>query len=174
MQNYIFLDTETTGVGETAELLSIAIVDAEGNVLLDTYVTPVLTKEWPEAMKVNNITPEFIFGGNFPTIEALTPTIVDIITEHTIVMYGADFDSRFISKAIEIAQPQVLCCMERYSEYMGVWDEEKKRMKRHKLINAAEKSQHQWTDTPHGALADALATRAVWQFLEDNGHIIIL
>lgn len=174
MQNYIFLDTETTGIGENAELLSIAIIDNKGKVLLDTYVTPVATTEWPEAMKVNNLTPAFIFGGNFPTTAELIPVIANILKRKTVVMYGADFDSRFIADALQISKAKTACCMSRFSEYMGVWDEKRCIWKRHRLTIAAELVGHEWTDTPHGALADALATRAVWNFLEENGHVQVL
>lgn len=56
----IFADTETTGTGDDAEILEIAITDELGNVLLYTYITP--TREWPSAQARNNISPEFIFA----------------------------------------------------------------------------------------------------------------
>lgn len=174
MQKYRILDTETTGVDENAEMLSIAIVDQKGKVLLDTYVTPILAKEWPNAEKVNGITPKFIFEGNFPTLSELTPTIAKILKNQEVIMYGADFDSRFIADALAISKSKVLCCMYHFSEYMGEWDEKRNDTKRHKLIKAAELVGHTWTDTPHGALADALATLSVWKFLIESGHTIIL
>jgi len=37
---YLYLDTETTGLDEKAEIIEIAILDVAGNVLLDSLVKP--------------------------------------------------------------------------------------------------------------------------------------
>ncbi|MEI7585557.1 3'-5' exonuclease [Runella sp.] len=169
-----FIDTETTGIQNDDEMLSIAIIDQDGNVLLDTYVTPTAKEEWPRAMQINGITPEFIFTGNFPTLEALTPVIAEILESNRVVMYGADFDSRFIADALTIANPVVEDCMTRFSEYMGIWDEKKGIWKRHKLTAAAEWVGYEWIHEPHGALADALATRAVWAFLDNQRKTVFI
>ncbi|MCW3664158.1 3'-5' exonuclease, partial [Burkholderia cenocepacia] len=40
MTNFILLDTETTGLDESAEIVEIAVIDDAGNVLLNTLVKP--------------------------------------------------------------------------------------------------------------------------------------
>ncbi|AYQ31466.1 3'-5' exonuclease [Runella sp. SP2] len=175
MQKYCILDTETTGTSESSELLSIAIINQNGKTLLDTYVTPTKEKEWPNATKINGITPKFIFEGNFPTLETLNPSIVTVLKQYkNVVMYGADYDSRFIESALSIAKPKVHCCMARFSQYMGIWDETRGIWKRHKLTYAAELVGHDWTGSPHGALSDAQATLSVWNYLESTGAAIVL
>lgn len=54
----IFLDTETTGVDTIEdEILQLAIVDADGNVLLNEYYKPQRHESWPKAERVNHISP---------------------------------------------------------------------------------------------------------------------
>ncbi|GAB2780229.1 exonuclease domain-containing protein [Rhabdobacter roseus] len=165
---YLVLDTETTGVTPEDEALSIAIVDQDGQVILDTYIRPERHTEWPKAMETNGITPEFIFQGTFPTMADLTPVLEVLLQGQRVVMYGADFDTRFLPIS-SLEGSEVICCMNRFSEYMGVPDPKRPgEWKRHKLILAAEHVRYEWIGTPHGALADALATLAVWRFLELN------
>jgi len=39
-QNYLILDTETTGLGEKDVIIQMALIDLDGNVLLDSLVKP--------------------------------------------------------------------------------------------------------------------------------------
>ena len=42
MANFVFLDTETTGLDDDAELVEIAVVDATGAVLFESYCRPTV------------------------------------------------------------------------------------------------------------------------------------
>nr|AAB81660.1 putative [Escherichia phage N15] len=57
--DYLLIDTETTGLGEYAEIIEIAIINMRGEVLLDTLVKP--TKPIPpEVTEINHITNEMV------------------------------------------------------------------------------------------------------------------
>lgn len=58
-KNKIYIvDTETTGIKNYDEVLSVSIVDIEGNTLFDELVRPVHRKSWPKAQKINGISPD--------------------------------------------------------------------------------------------------------------------
>lgn len=58
-----FLDTETTGLDcATDEVIQLAIVSHDGTVAYSGYFKPVRAVEWPDAEKVNNISPSMLEG----------------------------------------------------------------------------------------------------------------
>lgn len=60
-QKIICLDCETTGLDPTEdEILSLSIVDWDGNVLLDRRYKPERKTEWPDAQRVNGISPRAV------------------------------------------------------------------------------------------------------------------
>lgn len=168
--NMIYIDTETTGTTDTDEILSIAIVDDEGTILLDTYLTPDSIREWPRAQERNRITPEFIFNGGFPTAADIEEQVRKIISKDDIVCYNADFDLPFIER---VWYPEGLrdefCCMLAFAIYRGepsTKAHHKAGFRTWKLAEAAEYTGFHWQGKPHGALADALACRHVWLWLD--------
>ena len=64
-KNYIYVDTETTGLHEDDELLSISILDDQDICLFDSLIRPVTKTSWTEAMQVNGISPDMV--KNAPT-----------------------------------------------------------------------------------------------------------
>ena len=57
--DYVFVDTETTGLNhETDEILSVSVIDDEGICLFHSLIRPQHTVEWSEAEKVNGISGE--------------------------------------------------------------------------------------------------------------------
>jgi DNA polymerase-3 subunit epsilon len=176
MQKYLFFDTETTGVTDTDEILEIAIIDQDGNVLLDTYVTPERHTCWDSAMQTNKITPEFIFAGNFPKIGDLTEQITQILAGQEVVTYGMEFDAAMLeNNGIDLrSMASVHCAMNR----MAIWNGEPSRKPYHKtgyrslnLGVAADLAGYTWEGPAHKALSDARAAKAVWEFLDEQGPV---
>jgi DNA polymerase III subunit epsilon len=62
------------------------------------------------------------------------------------------------------------CCMVAFATYLGVHDK-RGRLKWHKLEAAANHVGYEWQGRKHSALADALATRAVWHYLKKEKAI---
>ena len=57
----VVVDTETTDrYPESAELLQVSLVSGTGRVLFNKYVKPVFDVEWPDAQRVNHISPRMV------------------------------------------------------------------------------------------------------------------
>jgi len=54
LADLVFLDTETTGLGDNAQAIEIAIVDADGAVIFESYCRPTVPVE-PGAQAIHNI-----------------------------------------------------------------------------------------------------------------------
>lgn len=167
---YLILDTETTGLDTTSEILEIAIIDSDGNILLDTYVTPARSQMWPSAEYIHRITPNFIFCGNFPTMGMLKEELNKILDFNNVVIYNAAYDSKFLKSELELST--VHCAMNAFAEYLGEWDHKRNQYKWQKLTTAAEHAGHVWDKKPHSALGDCFATLSVMKFLESKGRSI--
>ena len=172
----IFADTESTGITANDELLSIAIVSEMGQTLLDTYLTPSRIREWPKAQQRNNISPEFIFSGHFPTADLIRNQVRSLLQEDYLVLYNVNFDRPLIErtwyKPGEGGLENVHCCMNRFARYRGFPATKPYHTtgyKTWKLTEAAEYTGFVWPGRPHSALSDALATAHVWQWLDAKG-----
>lgn len=163
----VYLDTETTGLhgGAGDQIVEIAIINDLGEVLINSLLKPTKLKKWPEAQKIHGITPESV--AKAPTLKKLMPAILKAIKDETVVIYNANFDTKFFP-AGTFDNSEVECCMERYAEHIGDWNDYHENYRWHKLIAAARHVGHVWSGDAHRALADTLATRSVWQFLEDQ------
>lgn len=146
----ICFDTETTGLDDAKdEILSIAIIDANGNTLLSSFVRPMHHRRWPDAERINHISPKMV--ADAPTMEELKPQIQDIFDQaEYIVGYNVWFDLGFLeSSGIHVKEKNVIDVMRQYSG-KGRWQ---------KLTVCAEDLGYSWgEDVAHGSLADAKAT----------------
>lgn len=156
----LFLDTETTGlnpgVGDT--IVEVAIVDALGRTLIETLVNPRLPIP-SQASMVHGIWDEMV--RTKPTLQQVLPRIREIISGEQVVIYNAKFDTPFFPDRLRQAKT-ISCAMRRFADTLGgPW---------RKLEVAARHVGHRWTGDAHRALADALACRTVWLWLERQGR----
>lgn len=56
----ICIDLETTGLGDTAEILQCSVVNARGDVIFNRHFCPENVKEWPDAERINGISPRSV------------------------------------------------------------------------------------------------------------------
>ncbi len=155
----LFLDTETTGFSPGAgdTIVEVAIVDGLGLPIIDTLVDPRRPIPW-RATDVHGITDDMVRGK--PTLDKLLPQIREIIAGEEVVIYNAAFDKPFFPDRLRQAS-KVSCAMVRFADTLGGrW---------RKLEVAAQHVDHRWTGDAHRALADALACRTVWQWLDGQG-----
>lgn len=156
----LYLDTETTGLSPSAgdTIVEVAIVDDLGRVVIDTLVNP--RRPIPrQATNVHGISDDMVLGK--PTLGELLPRIREVIAGEQVVIYNAQFDTPFFPGQLRQAR-MVSCAMTRFAEELGgSW---------RKLEVAARHVRHRWTGDAHRALADALACRAVWLWLENRGR----
>ena len=60
LEKILVFDTETTGFRSDDEVLTLAVVDGAGKTVVDGMYAPVSKKEWPDAEKVNRISPAMV------------------------------------------------------------------------------------------------------------------
>lgn len=164
----IYLDTETTGLNPAHdELLEVAAID-DGDVVFHSLVRPTRLTEWPEAELIHGIRPSDV--QNAPTLGELLPELAQVLlSAEALVVYNAPFDLAFLPADLRNSvEPATLCAMEAFALHVGQWDARREAFRWHKLAAASSIAEHFWTGSQHRAVADAVATRAVWKWLQQQ------
>lgn len=165
--NALILDTETTGLGDDAEVVELAVIDCAGAVLLDTLVRP--SGPVPaEAAAIHGITDAMLAGA--PTWSEIHARFCGLVEGRQVVIYSREFDVRVINQTARrygLQAPQgfdlaldgsaVHCAMQAYAEFYGAWSAEKGRYRWQKLSTAAQQQGVTVTNA-HRALGDCLMT----------------
>lgn len=164
----LFLDTETTGLGNEAEIIDLAVVDSSGAVLIDTLIAPV--RPIPaETTRVHGIVDNDV--RNAPVWAEVYPLVAELLRGRPIVVYNAAFDRRMMTACctaagFEIEEREWHCAMLHYARYAGVRSSHKSnRFRLHKLGDAL--AGFGLPAGSHRALSDALACRSLVQALAD-------
>jgi len=159
----IFLDTETTGLDERAEIVEIAIVDCNGRVLLDTLVKPV--EPIPaDATRIHGISNRMV--ATAPGWDRIAPQVNRLLARAgRVVIYNADFDTRIMRQCnarYRLPDPQAdwHCAMRHYAAYAGIIHQRYGGYRWHKLGDAAARFGHTG-QLQHRALSDTLLCRLV-------------
>ena len=167
-QNYIILDTETTGL-KNAEICQIAIIKYTGEILLDTLVQP--TKPIPhEAWRIHGISDDAVSGA--PTWASVAPEVRAILSGHNdLVVYNANFDRSMLYSSDNHAgvghttwRELIVwhCAMEAYAELYAHWCQRRQSWKWQTLTNAAVQMSLD-INNAHSALGDCQTTLALIQ-----------
>lgn len=163
---YVVLDTETTGLGPTAEACQIAIIDHNGHILLNSLVKPSKPIP-PDAIRIHGITNEKV--ADAPAIASLAPELLRITYHKTVIIYNADYDIAILKQSLlaaglgpswaRLSHDIVgwICAMKAYSEHYAEWDDYHGNWAWHKLTVAAGREGLPITDA-HSALGDCLMT----------------
>lgn len=164
LANYpIFLDTETTGLHRDAEIVEIAIVDMEGEVLFESLVKPRHPIP-PDAEQIHHINDAMV--AKAPPWPFIWSEVLNILKNHQIGIYNADFDLRMIKNSLKMYQmdwngfANTHCIMKLYSQYQGEWNPKYRAYRFHSLEKAARQCKITIENT-HRAREDALLARAV-------------
>lgn len=103
--DWVILDTETTGLDGNAEIIEIAIITREGEILLNELIKP-----WqpipPEATRIHGISYEAV--ATRPSFVKVMPRLGDVLRRHKrIITYNADFDRRMLLQTAEKSHIQL-------------------------------------------------------------------
>jgi DNA polymerase-3 subunit epsilon len=168
--DFVVLDTETTGLKRPAEIVQIAIIDSRGKTLIDTLVHPV--NPIPEAAAaIHHITDEDVKYK--PSWAHITLDLQHMLKGRNVVVYNAVFDRQMMHLSAEAAHlPKVewkalatfRCAMEAYAEFYGSWNEHFQTYTWQSLTNAMRQQRLPMTDA-HTALGDCVATLALVQHM---------
>lgn len=163
----LFFDLELTGFYDHDEILSVTIIDATGNVILDTLVRPIKKKKWKNTEKIHGITPDMV--SNSPTMEELTPTIRTIFDRaDAIIAYGVSTDYSHIKYIYDTAEERealhqkVRCCANEYVRYIA---EHRPDLSHASLTDAMSCFHIAWDGIAHTSTADTFACMKVWEVL---------
>jgi DNA polymerase III epsilon subunit-like protein len=142
----VVLDTETTGLHDGARIVEIAVLDAEGTVLLESLVNPSVPIP-TEATRIHGITDTAV--STAPTFSDLIVPLTTALHGRKVVIYNRDFDKRRLAlelhhhysaryvtlekprngrrrihpaaRAWLAAQSWEDCAMQAYAEWCGDW-----------------------------------------------------
>jgi DNA polymerase III subunit epsilon len=164
--NFLVLDTETTGLGNDAEICQIAVVSAAGTVLLDTLVKPTKLIS-AGAAAIHGITDAMV--ENSPVWGEVSAWLREILSGRDVVIYNAVFDRKLMHQSAEqcgmpkIGWKQIAtfhCAMLAFAEIYGDWNDYYKSYRWKTLATAAAYYKLPIIDAHH-ALGDCLTTLAV-------------
>jgi len=150
-EDWIIIDTETTGLNENAQVIEIGIINHKGEILLSQRIKPIGISTMPSAAKkVHGIgIPDL---KQCPTLEETAPQLLKIIKSKRVIAFNASYDYRLLTQSatandIAIGLPSFECAMLKYSMFIGEWNDYRKSYKWQKLPMAT-----------HGAIGDCMAT----------------
>lgn len=148
---YVIYDCETTGLGKNDEVIEMAIIDLDGNVLLDQRIKPTKKKSiGKQASAIHGITMKDL--KDCPIFVELKFVLEKILKNKKIITYNVKFDCRMYAQSFQLAggyfhQEDWECAMMQYSRYVGQWNESTNDYRWQKLIGG-----------DHTALGDCRAT----------------
>ncbi|AZZ92781.1 3'-5' exonuclease [Hahella sp. KA22] len=159
----LFLDTETTGLDQTAEVVEIAVTNRHGTKLLNTLVKPQGPMS-AAAQNVHQISELELKGA--PSWPITYPRVYKLLYKRPVIIFNADFDVRILRQTCNAwALPPIpftpLCAMRLYAEFHGQWSE-KGQFKYQSQARALEQIGHPAAATSlHRAAYDAQMTSEI-------------
>jgi DNA polymerase-3 subunit epsilon len=163
--NPIYLDTETTGLDRTAEIVEISLVESDGSLAFNSLVRP--TARIPaDAIRIHGITNELAAAA--PTWPVLWPQIEALLAGRAIGIYNATFDLRMLEQThARLGLPWrgsvvagAFCIMKLFAQYNGEWDRTRGSYRFLSLEQAGRRMRVHLPNS-HRAKDDALLARAV-------------
>lgn len=166
----LYLDTETTGTGQTDRIIQIAIVDMNGEPLFQSLVNPGVPIP-AESSAVNGITDEMVREA--PAWREVSPSVDAILRGRVIGIYNAEFDLRLLRQTnkayglpMNIETNQAFCVMKLFAAFYGEWNARNNGFKSQKLEFAGRFMQISIPNS-HDACDDARLTAALTQAIAD-------
>lgn len=161
--DWVVMDMETTGLGRRAEPVEIAILAADGSVLLDRLIRPKGNMK-RSAKAIHGIERKSL--RNSPTWPDVMPVVATILTGRQVIAYNVEFDQRMLAQAsakweVEEISFAGRCAMLAYARHRAEphpW--RRGDVKWHKLVDAC---RHEGIadEQPHRALGDARLVHAL-------------
>ena len=142
----VILDTETTGLGNGDEVIEIAVIGLDGELLLDTLIKPKKRRSIPkEAYAVHGISMEMLKEA--PSYADIQQSLADLLHQKTVLVYNSEFDERLlmqtaIKNGFDIPAANWMCIMKMYSAFRGeiVSRKGQQDFRWHKLPNAGHRA----------------------------------
>ena len=159
----VYIDTETTGITRTDEILEIVIVDWDGSVLFESFIRPQKPIP-PESTAIHGITSDMVEKARPWPIA--WQQIRPLVAGRLLAIYNAEFDMRMMQQSLEQYRLpwrenfDTLDIMDLFSQFIGEWDPNRKALRRYRLEQAGKYFKIPIPNAHH-ALEDTLLARAV-------------
>jgi DNA polymerase III subunit epsilon len=164
----LFLDTETTGIGNHAEIIEIAIVNHDGQQVFQSLVKPIAQIP-TDATRVHGITNAEV--QHSPGWNVIWPEVSNILSGNYAGMYNSEYDMRLMRQSTlahklswEDGLFKDFCVMKLFAEFAGEWNDYHQDFRWFTLEKAALRCRLP-LPTLHRALADTQLTRAVFSYI---------
>ncbi|TKH25438.1 3'-5' exonuclease [Bacillus cereus] len=117
---FVILDTETTGLTLRDQIIEISVIDLAGKILLNSLVKPTIIIP-AEATSIHGITNEMIHGAQSWT--TIYKELLEVTVGKTILIYNAEFDlgmieNTCIANNVEFKDFKSTCVMKMYADYV--------------------------------------------------------
>jgi len=149
----LFLDTETTGLDNRAEVVEIAIADSKGKPVFESLVKPTMPIT-PRLIGIHGISNAMV--ADSPTWAEIHPEINEILTGKTVVAYNSNFDARIIEQTIGLHNLTGIFCY--WECAMQMYQNHTRHHKWIKLIEAAGQCDVYPDGQTHRAMTDVMMT----------------
>jgi DNA polymerase-3 subunit epsilon len=129
---WLILDTETTGIETTDEVVQIGILSLDGNVVFDSILRPEMPMS-KISMQTTGLTPKML--DEAPTYSTVSPDLCKVLKGKKVLAYNVDFDRKLLNQTAtryRLVPPSVAgwdCMMLKYSAFCGEWWKSKKSYK---------------------------------------------
>lgn len=160
---FTIVDLETTGFdGYRERIVQIAVVNEDGETLMDSLVNPGVPI--PNS-HIHGITNDMVEDA--PSFADLHPTLTRALNGMDVLAYNWSFDGSFIlgnCKQHKLALPEWThadCIMELFARFYGEWNSRYKSYRWQELATAAAHFDLSFEGQAHSALADAKMALAV-------------
>lgn len=174
--NFVILDTETTGLDHRAEVCQIAMTDHTGRALLDTFVKPK-TGIPMDAQRIHGISNAMV--ADAPSWIDINEQVWELVRGKTVIVYNAAYDFKIIAQSEKACYPVALsdwhtvkrqCAMLGYAEFVGDWNDYRGSYAWHKLTDAARAIRYVLPAnlSAHSALGDCLMTLALCRHMAEK------
>lgn len=166
--NPLFLDTETTGVGEQDVVIEIGIVDRDGVQMYQSYIrSPIPIPE--AAYRVHGITDAVVAAS--PPWKQIWQDVIAIIKTRYVVAYNSAFDLRLMRQTHQrywmnwdVDERRFVCAMKLYAAFYGEWNSLRNSFRFHKLEEAGRQAGIALPNS-HQAVDDARLTAALVKYM---------
>lgn len=158
--NSVILDTETTGLNQSAQIIELTIIDIQGNILFNSRIKPkrkMLANN--KAVEKHGITNEML--ENAPTWDIVYPQISQILHNKMVIAYNAEYDLRMFEQTnakYDLIMPDCTfeCAMHVFTAYKMAKHNESPR--RYKLVDAVHELGLRPVGQAHSAYVDSMMT----------------
>ncbi|NQZ06950.1 MAG: 3'-5' exonuclease [Algicola sp.] len=162
LKTCVVFDTETTGLGDDAQICEISIIDHAGSILLNTLVKPTCVIP-DDVIAIHGITNEMVKDA--PPWSKVAEKVQAIFMNRVVVAFNAKYDKRLLDQTSAICTPNLpriygdfYCAFEAYKVYRNEWNFDKNDYQRQSLINAAKQMGVEIQGKSHRALDDSQTT----------------